>query len=240
MTQHSLALLFRRAKLEPQTVPMTVPGRKPGTGTGNVKFTKRMKQSMKRAIERNPKLSARQLKAKLPSLRIVSVRSIQHVLCHELGLPSRHAAKKPFLSEKMKAKRLAFAQEHADWSVQRWSKVLFSDESHFEIFTGNRFTRVRRPKGSNRFEDKYTGKTVKHPAKMMVWGSFTATGRAKLGFLDPGVIMNQHTYLEILKRRALPAMESAGAEWFFQDGATPHTTRSVQAWLARKKWKVMS
>ena len=35
-------------------------------------------------------------------------------------------------------------------------------------------------------------------------------------------------------------MESAGAEWFLQDSATPHTARSVKAWLARKKWKVMS
>ena len=239
MTQHSLALLFRRAKLEPQTVPMTVPGRKPGTGTGNVKFTKRMKQSMKRAIERNPKLSARQLKAKLPSLRRVSVRMIQHVLCHQLGLPSRHAAKKPFLSDQMKAKRLAFAQEHANWSVRRWSSVMFSDESHFELFTGSRFTRVRRARGSNRFDPKFTSKTVKHPPKVMVWGCFSAKGRGTLDFLEPGVMMNQHRYLEILRRRAQPAMQRAGAKWFLQDGARPHVARSVKRWLAEKKWKVI-
>ena len=105
MTRRALQTLFRRAKLEPLTVPLTVPGRKPGSGTGNVKVTNTMKQAMKRAIEQNPKLTARQLKAKLPSLRSVSARRIQHVLRHQLGLPSRHAAKKPFLSEQMKAKR---------------------------------------------------------------------------------------------------------------------------------------
>ena len=108
----------------PQTVPMTVPGRKSGTGP-SMKVTNTMKWFLKHVIETDPKLSARQLKAKLPSLRRVHVRSIQHVLSQELGLPSRHAAKKAFLSDAMKAKRLAFAQEHGDWTARYWNSVMY-------------------------------------------------------------------------------------------------------------------
>ena len=48
-------------------------------------------------------------------------------------------AKKPFLNKWMKQKRLAFTEKHADWSVNKWKKVLFSDE----LFTNNRFKRVQ-------------------------------------------------------------------------------------------------
>ncbi|KAH9360154.1 hypothetical protein HPB48_011465 [Haemaphysalis longicornis] len=47
----------------------------------------------------------------------------------EAGLRSRTAAQKPLLSAAAKAKRLAFAQSHADWSAEDWQNVVFTDES---------------------------------------------------------------------------------------------------------------
>ena len=42
---------------------------------------------------------------------------------------------------------------------------------------------VRRPSGE-RFNPKFTVKTVKHPARVMVWGCSSAAGREMLPFLD--------------------------------------------------------
>ena len=58
-------------------------------------------------------------------------------------------ASKPFLSEAMKAKRLAFATAHQHRSPHMWKKVKFSDESLFELWQAGRFAQVRRPRGSD-------------------------------------------------------------------------------------------
>lgn len=82
---------------------------------------------------------------------------------------SRCAAAKPLLTKKMMKKRLIFAKEHKDWTKEQWSKVMFSDESSFKCIQARK-NRVRRPVGSDRYDSKYTVKTVKHPDSVMIWG----------------------------------------------------------------------
>ncbi len=80
---------------------------------------------------------------------------------------------KPLLTSKMMVKRFKFANKYAHWTHEDWSKVMYSDESTFHCVRNIR-KKVRRPSGSNRFDMKYTAKTVKHPASVMVWGCFSA------------------------------------------------------------------
>ena len=122
----------------------------------------------------------------------------------------------------MKAKRLAFAQEYVDLTARYWNSVMFSDESNFKLFTRNHFCHVRRARGSNRFDPKFTSKTVKHPPIVMVWGCFSAKGCDRLDFLEKGKMKDQHRYLDILRSHAAPAMSSAGTKRFLQDGALGH------------------
>ncbi|KAH9375820.1 hypothetical protein HPB48_000508 [Haemaphysalis longicornis] len=49
----------------------------------------------------------------------------------EAGIRNRIAAQKPLLSDNARAKRLAFAQEHLQWTVDDWHNVAFTDESSF-------------------------------------------------------------------------------------------------------------
>lgn len=49
----------------------------------------------------------------------------------EAGLSSCTAVKKPLLRNDNKNKRLLFAQEHRDWTVEKWKLVVFTDESTF-------------------------------------------------------------------------------------------------------------
>ncbi len=61
------------------------------------------------------------------------MRSIQHVLQKELGLPSRVATKKPLLTPAMVKKRLRFCKKYVNWTEEDWTDVMFSDESTFRI-----------------------------------------------------------------------------------------------------------
>ena len=51
----------------------------------------------------------------------------------EAGLKSCKARSKPFINEKQRRARLRFAKNHKDWTVEDWSKAIFSDESNFNL-----------------------------------------------------------------------------------------------------------
>ena len=126
----------------------------------------------------------------------------------------------------MKAKRLVFAKQHADWTVRRWKLVLFSDESSFEITAAkNRISRVGRARSSPH-EPQRTVLAVK-PWRVMAWGCFSAIGRGYLNFLADSEKMDVSQYLEILRSRAQPVMAKLGAKRIFQDGAPCHRAKNV-------------
>jgi transposase len=49
------------------------------------------------------------------------------------GLSSYRAAKKPFISPKNRKARLEFAKRHLYWTVEQWRRILWSDESKFNL-----------------------------------------------------------------------------------------------------------
>lgn len=110
-------------------------------------------------------------------------------------------------------------------------QVLFSDESTFRIVS-NAPGLVRRPPGSNRYDQRYVRSTVKHPQSQMVWGCFSGEGgRASLWFLPPGSTMNQTTYLECLESKMLPIARDRKIDYFLQDSAPCHKSKKVMKYL---------
>ena len=61
-----------------------------------------------------------------------------------MGYANRIARVKPLLNFKQCKKRLTWATEKRYWTVEQWSRVIFSDESEFCISLGNRGLRVWR------------------------------------------------------------------------------------------------
>lgn len=187
------------------------------------------KVAIEREAKNYPQIYAKEIKAKIPSIT-VSVKSIQRFL-RKIGLPCRRMAKKPLLTEKMKAKRLAFAIKHKDWTEEQWKTVMFSDESNFVLSTGGR-TMCRRPRGSDRYAEQYTVKTKKHSQKLMIWGSFCAGGVGDVVFLEKDQTMNGKCYHDKVLSRKLPAsMKKNGCTHFLQDGAPCHTCGLVKTWF---------
>lgn len=60
------------------------------------------------------------------------------------NLNGRVALKKPLLRKQNIEKRYQFAVDHIDWTNDQWDRVLWSDESKFEIFGNKRRVYVRR------------------------------------------------------------------------------------------------
>ena len=65
--------------------------------------------------------------------RTVTDRTICNRLL-EAGYPARAPLKKPLLNNDQSRKRLQWAKAHKDWDVERWRKVLWSDETSFSLF----------------------------------------------------------------------------------------------------------
>ena len=95
----------------------------------------------------------------------------------EKGLIWKKKCKKPYVSEKNRKARLAFAREHVGWSLDQWKRVVWSDESPF--FLNNQSSQyVWRTKDDN-LTSRSMQATVKHPKSINVWGCFSWNGRRR-------------------------------------------------------------
>jgi hypothetical protein len=174
--------------------------------------------------------------------------SRETVRCHmknNLGLHSYRRSKKPLLTKKMRAARVAFAKSKVNWTAEDWKRVLWSDESFFELYpscnsAGDRIWAENK-------EDVAPVVKIKHPPKIMVWGMFSHQAVSDLHFIPPGATVNKDYYREeILAKTALDAMSRSrnrgpiterkmmadtSKAIFMQDSAPPHTAVVNQEWL---------
>jgi hypothetical protein len=80
-----------------------------------------------------------------------------------------------------------------------------------------------------------------HSDKLEVWETLSSLGMFGPFFFEDEncdtETINSVSYMGILKKKFLPALRRRGANfntvWFQQDGATPHTSRDVIAWLQK-------
>lgn len=215
-----------------------IPARKKGSGRPR-KITEEVLAALKRQITKYPDMTAGQLRQTVPELASLTDRRVQFALQKHLKMPSRVAALKPLLTEKMKRKRLAFCKQYQHWTAADWSTVMYSDESTFRCIRATR-SRVRRPIGSNRFDSKFTVKTVKHPDSVMVWGCFSGSGgRGGLYFLPKNTTMNGERYETVLKDHLIPFMGFHRSTHFLQDRAPCHASKRVKSFLADKPFEVI-
>ena len=73
--------------------------------------------------------NATDISKQLRELELVNIshRTVRNRL-HEYDLHSRALAKKPLLTKRHIAKRLAYSKKYQNWTVDDWKKVLWSDE----------------------------------------------------------------------------------------------------------------
>ena len=207
---------------------------------GPRKTSKFTDKKIKWVSQKNPRLSAPDIlkKVQCPDDRSVSIRTVQRRLV-ESGLLGRHGVRKPLISKKNKTERLTWAKEHVGWSQGQWSKIVWSDESKFNLFGSDGIQWVRRPTGT-RHDPRYQTPTVKHGGgSVMVWGCFSACGVGPLVRITGK--MDSNMYADILTKHMLPfARSKMPAGWIFQQDNDPkHKSRATQKWFKEQKVKVL-
>ena len=108
------------------------------------KSVTRSDRTLIRISLRNKKLTSKELSKELKESSGVelSAPTVRRRLL-ENGLRGCKARKKPLLTEKQRKHRLEWARSRVKWPVEKWRKVLFSDESIFTLnnHAGNNYMR---------------------------------------------------------------------------------------------------
>ncbi|GFT35483.1 transposable element Tc1 transposase [Trichonephila clavipes] len=106
--------------------------------------------------------------------------------------------------------RLTWSREHALWTPQLWSCVMFSEESRFSLQSDSRRTLIWRAPGTRYHQDNTTEQRRYGGAGWLVWG---------------GIILGSRTDLHVQSG-------AMGAEFLFMDdNARPHRANIVDECL---------
>ena len=153
--------------------------------------------------------------------------------------PAYRPLKAQVLTDTMKRKRLDWCKEHRHWTAEDWSKVIFSDESSFELQPpSSQF--VPRNRGQAPTEDHFL-QAFRHPIKVMLWSCISVHGPGRVHVVEGS--MNSNQYKEVISHCVVPQIiEWFGTEnyWFQQDLAPCHTSRQVKDFFHAKHVRILT
>ncbi|KAL1942278.1 hypothetical protein VTO73DRAFT_6342 [Trametes versicolor] len=152
----------------------------------------------------------------------------------EIGYHGRLRREKPLLTAAHVKGRAAWATAHEGWSERDWQRVVFSDESKFNLFGSDGKQYCRRRPGEE-FEDRNVKKNVKHGGgSLQVWGCLTWDGPGRLHRVEGH--MNAVQYCDILDSSFLGSLSDHSytiSDIIFQQDLDPkHTSRRARTWFA--------
>lgn len=236
---YSIRVIAEKLKIKKSTVHLTL-RRHEQTGSledrdrpGPSRVTSRSDdQRIKLISKRNRRLTAPEIAAEFNRGRrkAISVSTVQRRL-READLHGRIATKKPLLRRGNRHKRLQWAKEHANWTVDDWKNVLWSDESKFEVFGQRRRVFVRRS-AAEKMSPSCIIPTVKHGGgSVLVWGCFSFHGTGDLIKIEG--IMRKENYKTILEENAIPSgLGTIGQNFeFMHDNDPKHTSLLCKNYL---------
>ena len=210
-------------------------------GGGRKKKTSSLTDTIiERELQKNPRLTALALQNLYPGLlQPVKIRTVQHCLQKHLDLTSRKPAKKSLITERMKTKRLAFANKYSNGPLNSGGMWYFSMRAISKSFKMGSIT-VRRPRSSDHFDPRLTVSTVKHWQLVMVWVCFFGEkGRGGLYLIPKNKKMNAVLYLQVLEEHMLNFCNIHGSEVFMHDSAPCHKDRKITRYLQQKQVSVL-
>jgi transposase len=156
----------------------TIQNRKPGGRPR--KLNDRDHVRILRHVKGHPETTLRLIQTKLKI--DCSLKTISKIL-HENKYRNFVMKNKPNISKVNMTRRLAFANEHRDWGVKEWSKILFTDECSVEV--GQRYKKkVWRKRGEAMNPGIFFKSNQKFVKKYhKVWGCFSMKGPGALVFV---------------------------------------------------------
>ena len=123
--------------------------------------------------------------------------------------------------------RVEWARAHQHWTRQMWNRILFTDESRFNVDFADGRIRVWRRKGERLDpenviqHDRYGGGSV------MIWGGISHSGKTELVTIDGN--LNAVRYCdEIIRPTVHPYIRDRHSDTLQQDNARPHVARHTR------------
>lgn len=196
-------------------------------------LNEREKRFIVNKVKVNPRVTAPEIVQMLQqaSGKKVSSQTVRRVLWQH-GYCGRIPRKRPYVSKKNRAARLAFAKEHQDKPQTFWNTVIWSDETKINLFGSDGIQTVWR-KANTADNVENTLPTVKHGGgSIKLWGCMSSKGVGTIHFIDDN--LNKWGYLNILKNNVKQSVEKMGlsASYMFQQDNDPkHTAEINKLWL---------
>ncbi|GBM77079.1 Acetylcholinesterase-1 [Araneus ventricosus] len=182
--------------------------------------------------KRNKRSTASDLSRQLSSATgtTVSGQTVYRRLGH-IGLYARRPVRCIPLTATHCRLRLAWSREHALWTPQQWSCVMFSDESRFSLQSDSRRTFIWRAPGTRYHQENTIERHRYGGAGWLVWGGIILGSRTDL--YVQSVTMTGHIYRDVILEQHVRLFRGAmGAEFLFMDdNARPHRANIVDECL---------
>ncbi|GFV86369.1 transposable element Tcb1 transposase [Trichonephila clavipes] len=196
--------------------------------------------------KRNRRSTASDLSRQLSSATgtTVSTQAVYRRLGH-IGLYARRPVTCVPLTATHCRLRLTWSREHSLWTPQKWSCVMFSDESKFSLHSDSRRTSIRRAPGTRYHQENSIERHRYGSAGWLVWGGIILGSRTDLHVQS--VTMTSHIYRDVILEQHVRLFWGAmGAEFLFiDDNARPQRANIIDECLqsediTRMNWPAYS
>ncbi|GFU91363.1 transposable element Tcb1 transposase [Trichonephila clavipes] len=160
----------------------------------------------------------------------VSRQTVYRGLGH-IGLYARRPVRCAPLTATHCRVRLIWSREHALWTAQQWSCVMFSNQSRFSLKSDSVRTLIWRAPGTRYHQENTIERHRYGGAGWLVWGGIIFGSRTDLHFQS--VTMTGHIYRDgILEQHVRFFRGAMGAEFLsMYDNARPHRANIVDECL---------
>ncbi|GFT22361.1 transposable element Tcb1 transposase [Trichonephila clavipes] len=160
------------------------------------------------------------------SFKADHVQTLRHI-----GLYARRPVRCVPLTATHCRMRLTWSREHALWTPQQWSGMMFSDESRFSLQSDSRRILIWRVPGTRYHQENTSDRHRYGGAGWLVWGGMILGSRTDLHVQS--VTMTGHIYRDVILEQHVRLFRGAmGAEFLFMDDiARPHRANIVDECL---------
>lgn len=200
--------------------------------------TSRQDRRILSMIKKNSFISACEIKRQ--QQLDISIRTIRNRI-RAGGFKARRPAHKPLLSLKNRQARLLWAKRHKDWDIDKWKKIIWSDETKIQLFHGGGSGNIlvyRRP--LTRLQPCNVVTTIKHGGgNILLWGAFTWDGVLLLKRIEE--TMNSEKFQNLITNSLLPFYKANRCKGliFQLDNDPKHSSHSTKLFFANHRVNVL-
>ena len=186
---------------------------------------------------RQRRLNSRRLRENFRTATNVNVsdQTIRNRL-HERNIHARRPVVRQPLTRQHRVHRRLWAAQHRCWTLVQWGRMMFSDESRFNVDDHDGRMRVWRRLGERytapciALHDRWGGGSV------MVWAGIWSTGKTELVVINGN--LNWQRYVnDIIVPVVVPTLQRIGNGAVFQDdNARPHRASKMafSGWIGQR------